>query len=100
MTCWGVPARLNSWDAGVPDRTRARSGAGMALWPTEMDVAYHWPPVRSTEREPGRVSTDSISWVTWVAGERRAFWTSAALAKAWRWSADWRSLRKVCRAVK
>ena len=86
--------------AGVPDRTRARSAGGMALWPTEIDVAYHWPPVRRTDRDPGRVSTDSMSWVTSVAGERRAFCTSAALANAWRCSAAWRSLRNVARAVK
>jgi ABC-type taurine transport system substrate-binding protein len=91
---------MNLWVAGVPDRTSARSAGGMALWPTEIDVAYHWPPVRSTEREPGRVSTDSINWFTWVVGERRAFCTRAALAKAWRCSAAWRSLRKVARAVK
>jgi len=72
----------------------------MALWPTEIDVAYHWPPVRRTEREPGRVSTDSTSWVTSVAGERRAFCTRAALANAWRCSVACRSLRNVARAVK
>ena len=76
-------------DQGPLGRRGWRSG------PTEIDVAYHWPPVRSTDRDPGRVSTDSMSWVTSVVGERRAFWTSAALAKAWRCSADWRSLRKV-----
>lgn len=72
----------------------------MALWPTEMDVAYHWPPAWRTEREPGRVSTDSMSWVTSVVGERRALWMRAALAKDWRSSAAWRSERKVWRATK
>ena len=56
----------------------------MALWPTEIDVAYHWLPVRSTDREPGTVSTYSINWVIRVTGDRREFCTSAALAKAWR----------------
>ena len=73
---------------------------GMAFSPTEIDVAYHWPALRSTEREPGRVSADSSSCSTWVPGERSEFWTREALAKAWRWSAVWRSLRKLCRAVK
>ncbi len=100
ITSWGVPAREKSWEAGVPESTRFRSATGMALCPTEIEVAYHWPPVRSTERDPGRVSTDSMSWVTSVVGERSAFWTRAALANAWRCSADWRSLRKVWRAVK
>ena len=63
-------------------------------------MAYHCPPVRSTEREPGSVSTDSMSWSTWVAGDRSAFWIREALAKAWRCSAAWRSLRKLWRAVK
>ncbi len=84
----------------MPERTRLRSAAGIALCPTEIVVAYHWSPVRSTERDPGRVSTDSMSWVTSVVGEWSAFWMSEALAKAWRCSADWRSLRKVWRAVK
>ena len=44
--------------------------AGIALLPTEMEVAYHWPPLCSTDRDPGRVSTDSISWLTWVTGDR------------------------------
>ena len=73
---------------------------GMALLPTEIEVAYHWPPVRSTERDPGRVSAAPSSWSTLVPGERREFWMSEALAKAWRWSVVWRSLRKLCRAVK
>ena len=100
MTSSGVPSMENSWEAGVPASTRDRSSAGMALCPTEMEVAYHWPPVRSTDREPGRVSASSSSCSTSVPGDRSEFWMREALAKAWRWSVAWRSLRKLCRAVK
>ena len=70
----------------------------MALWPTEMDVAYHWPFQFTTE--PGRVSMRLTSWFTWVPEACSEFRTSSAFTNAWRWMAVWRSLRKLCRAVK
>ncbi len=100
MTSWGVPPMENTCEAGVPPRTSARSAAGMARWPTENDVAYHWPPECRTDRDPGTVSASPSSWTNWGLGERRELWMSEALANAWRWSAVWRSLRKLCRTEK
>jgi hypothetical protein len=72
----------NTCDAGVPSATRLRSAGGISLWPTEIEVANHCPPKCRTDSEPGRVSTEPMSWSTWVPGDRRAFWMSEALAKA------------------
>ena len=64
ITIWGVSPREKNWEAAVPRSTRVRSSAGMALWPTANEVSYHVPPLWSTDREPGRVSMEPMSWST------------------------------------
>ena len=96
MTSSGVPPIEKSCEAGVPDEDE---GPLLGWGRHSRSPRWMWRTTdrrcASTDREPGRVSADSISWLTWVPGERSEFWIREALANAWRWSVVWRSLRKL-----
>ena len=86
--------------AGVPDSTRVRSPAGMAVSLTEIDVGIPLAPSSRTERDPGTVSSDARSWVMSGLTDRNAERAREALTYAWRRMAVWRSFRTNWRAVK
>jgi hypothetical protein len=73
----------------------------MEYSPTESEVAYHDPRCSRTDRDPGRVSSESSSWVMFVEFDRKSEDRAReALTYAWRKIAVSRSWRMNCLAVK